>query len=86
MAALLYSVTMSLDGFIAGPGGDMAWPTERLGPNPMVEELIGDIGALLVGNRTFGGDDPHRGDAEREGTAFGGGAAAAACRASTISR
>src|SRR4051812_49066255 len=73
MAKLLYSATMSLDGFIAGPGGDMSWLTEHLGPNPTVEELIGEIGALLVGNRTFRGDDPHRGDADKEGKPFGGG-------------
>jgi dihydrofolate reductase len=72
MARLLYSVTMSLDGFIAGPGGDMSWLTEHIGPNPTVDALIGDIGALLVGNRTFRGDDPHR-DTDREGKAFGGG-------------
>jgi dihydrofolate reductase len=73
MARLLYSVTMSLDGFIAGPGGDMSWLTPHIGPNPKVDDLIGRIGALLVGHRTFGGDDPHRGDPEREGKAFGGG-------------
>jgi dihydrofolate reductase len=72
MAKLLYSATMSLDGFIAGPGGDMSWLTEHLGPNPVVDELIGDIGALLVGNRTFRGDDPHKGT-DQEGKPFGGG-------------
>jgi dihydrofolate reductase len=72
MAKLLYAATMSLDGFIAGPGGDMSWLTEHIGPNPQVEELIGDIGALLVGNRTFRGDDPHKGTA-KEGKPFGGG-------------
>lgn len=72
MSRLLYSVTMSADGFIAGPGGDMSWLTPHLGPNPLVDELIGEIGALLVGRRTFGGDDPHRGT-EKEGKAFGGG-------------
>ncbi|SDR94898.1 dihydrofolate reductase family protein [Actinopolymorpha singaporensis] len=72
MSRLLYSCTMSLDGFIAGPGGDMSWLTSHLGPNPTVDRLIPRIGALLVGNRTFGGDDPHRGT-EREGKAFGGG-------------
>ncbi|MFC4010368.1 dihydrofolate reductase family protein [Nonomuraea purpurea] len=72
MSKLLYSVSMSVDGFIAGPGGDMSWLTEHLGPNPLVDELIGDIGALLVGNRTFRGDDPHK-DTEKEGKAFGGG-------------
>lgn len=72
MARLLYSATMSLDGFIAGPGGDMSWLTGYLGPNPAIDEVIGQIGALLVGNRTFGGDDPHRGT-DREGKPFGGG-------------
>ena len=73
MGKMLYSVSMSLDGFIAGPGGDMSWLTEHLGPTPTVDEVIGKIGALLVGNRTFRGDDPHKGDAEKEGKPFGGG-------------
>ncbi|MEV7965462.1 dihydrofolate reductase family protein [Sphaerisporangium sp. NPDC088356] len=72
MGKLMYSVTMSLDGFIAGPGGDMSWLTEHLGPNPLVGEVIEQIGSLLVGNRTFGGDDPHRGT-DKEGKPFGGG-------------
>lgn len=72
MGNVLYSVTMSLDGYIAGPGGDMSWMTPYLGPNPTVDELIDRIGALLIGNRTFGGDDPHRGTA-KEGKPFGGG-------------
>jgi dihydrofolate reductase len=72
MAKLLYSVTMSLDGFIAGPGGDMSWLTPLIAPNPLVDDLIPRIGALLVGNRTYRGDDPHRGT-DRAGKPFGGG-------------
>jgi dihydrofolate reductase len=72
MGKLLYSATMSVDGFISGAGGDMSWLTEHLGPNPEVDELIGEIGSLLVGNRTFRGDDPHKGT-EAEGKPFGGG-------------
>ena len=72
MAKLLWSFTMSLDGFIAGPGGDMSWLTEYIGPNPTVDEVIGKTGALLVGNRTFRGDDPHKGTT-KEGKPFGGG-------------
>jgi riboflavin biosynthesis pyrimidine reductase len=72
MAKVLYSATMSLDGFLAGPGGDMSWLTEHIGPNPTVDELIGRIGALLIGNRTFRGDDPHRGT-DKEGKPFSGG-------------
>jgi dihydrofolate reductase len=64
MAKVLYSVSMSLDGFIAGPGGDMSWLVPYLGPNPVVDDLVGRIGALVVGRRTFGGDDPHRGTAK----------------------
>jgi dihydrofolate reductase len=72
VAKVLYAASMSLDGFIAGPGGDMSWLTDHIGPNPAVTDLIPRIGALLVGNRTFRGDDPHRGT-EKEGKPFGGG-------------
>jgi hypothetical protein len=44
MGKVLYSVTMSFDGFIAGPAGDMSWMTEHLGPNPTVDDVIGKIG------------------------------------------
>jgi dihydrofolate reductase len=71
VARLLYSATMSLDGYIAGPGGDMSWLAEHLGgENPTADRLLASVGALLVGNTTFGGDDPNRGT-DREG-AFGG--------------
>ncbi len=72
MGKVLYSVSMSLDGFIAGPGGDMSWLTRHIGPNPTIDDLTPMIGALLVGNRTFHGDDPHKGT-EQEGKAFDGG-------------
>ena len=72
MGKVLFSVTMSLDGFMAGPDGDMSWMTEYLAPNPAVDDIVSRIGALLVGRRTFGGDDPHRGT-EKEGKPFGGG-------------
>jgi hypothetical protein len=72
MAKFLYSAAMSVDGFIAGPDGDVSWLVDFLGPNPVVDELIPQVGALLVGGRTYGGDDPHRGR-EGEGKAFGGG-------------
>ena len=62
---LLYSATMSLDGYIAGVGGDMSWLTGYLASGPEIDELAASIGALLVGKRTFLGDDPNRGtDAE----------------------
>ncbi len=53
MAKLLYSATISLDGYLAGAGGDMHWLNDHLGPNPQVDELVGNIGAILVGRRTL---------------------------------
>ncbi|MEU8168245.1 dihydrofolate reductase family protein [Micromonospora sp. NPDC049004] len=71
MAKLLYSATASLDGYIAGPGGDMSWLTEHLTiDNPTADRVLANVGAILAGNRTFGGDDPNRGT-DSEG-AFGG--------------
>ncbi len=71
MATVIYAATMSLDGFIAGPGGDMSWLTEHLGgPNPAADRLLERTGAILAGRRTFTGDDPNRGT-DAEG-AFGG--------------
>src|SRR3954447_22849335 len=67
---LLYSATMSLDGFIAGVDGDMSWLTPHLASGPEIDALAANIGALLVGRRTFTGDDPNRGT-DAEG-AFGG--------------
>lgn len=62
---------MSLDGFIAGVGGDMSWLSESLvRSSPEIDDLMSSIGALLVGKRTFTGDDPNAGT-EDEG-AFSG--------------
>ncbi|MEU8815337.1 dihydrofolate reductase family protein [Actinoplanes sp. NPDC048796] len=70
MAQVLYSVQMSLDGYIAGPGGDMSWLAPHLGPNPTADALVDRIGAMLVGRRTFGGDDPNKGT-DKEGAMSG---------------
>jgi dihydrofolate reductase len=71
MSRLLYSATMSLDGYIAGPGGDMSWLSEHVGAVDVdVDDLMAGIGALLIGRRTYDGDDPNA-DTESEG-AFGG--------------
>jgi hypothetical protein len=39
-ARLLYSATMSLDGYISGPAGDQAWLARHLGPNPLIDDLV----------------------------------------------
>ena len=61
MAKVLYAATMSLDGFIAGPGGDMSWMAPYQGPNPTARDLVSRVGSLLVGRRTYFGDDPNKG-------------------------
>ncbi|MEV7094284.1 dihydrofolate reductase family protein [Amycolatopsis sp. NPDC051045] len=54
MAKLLYHITMSLDGFVAGPADDMSWlGSLPAGPNPVVERVVGGIGAVLMGHRTY---------------------------------
>ena len=70
MAKVLYSASMSLDGYIAGPGGDMSWLAPYAGPNSTARDLPSRVGALLVGRRTYFGDDPNKGT-DSEG-AFGG--------------
>ena len=53
MGQVLWHVTMSLDGFIAGPRDDMAWLADYLGPNPTADEVLAQVGALLIGERTY---------------------------------
>ena len=53
MGQVLWHVTMSLDGFIAGPRDDMAWLADYLGPNQTADEVLAQVGALLIGDRTY---------------------------------
>jgi dihydrofolate reductase len=55
VAKTLWHVTMSLDGFIAGPGDDMAWMRGFVGPNAAVDDLLPRIGAAFMGHRTYQG-------------------------------
>jgi riboflavin biosynthesis pyrimidine reductase len=60
MAKFLYSAASSLDGFVAGPDGDMSWLADYVGSNPVVDQPLTETGAILVDHRTFGGDDPYK--------------------------
>jgi len=54
MAKVIYHITMSLDGFVAGPADDMTWLSGlHAGPNPAVERLLGEIGAIVMGHNTY---------------------------------
>jgi dihydrofolate reductase len=50
---VVWSATMSLDGFIAGPDDAMDWVFRYPGPNPVVDELIRTTGAVLAGRRSY---------------------------------
>ena len=50
---VIWSVTMSLDGFIAGPDDDMDWVFRYTDPNPLVEQLICSTGAVLAGRHSY---------------------------------
>ncbi len=58
---LLWHVTMSLDGFIAGPGHTMDWMPRSAEPSVLADELIATTGALLVGRRTYEVEERDRG-------------------------
>jgi dihydrofolate reductase len=53
MGKLIYSMSVSLDGFIAGPGGDFAWsaPDEEL--HRFHNERTRELGAHVLGRRLY---------------------------------
>src|SRR5829696_4852592 len=53
MGQVLWHATMSLDGFIAGPRDDLTWLADYLGPNPTADQVQANVGALLIGDRTY---------------------------------
>ena len=50
---VLWHTTMSLDGFIAGPGDAMEWIFKYSYPQDEIEAVIRSTGALLVGRRSY---------------------------------
>jgi len=73
MAKVLYHVTMSLDGFIAARDDDMSWLRHLHGaPNPIVAQVMADIGALLIGHRTYHGGAGGAGAKTAQGKPYGG--------------
>lgn len=52
--SVIWQVTMSLDGYIAGPDDDMGWVFEHIDPsNPAGAEIPDRIGAVVAGRRSF---------------------------------
>jgi dihydrofolate reductase len=52
MTSVIWHATISLDGFLAGTGGDMSWMAFASGSNPLGWELLPRIGAIVAGRRT----------------------------------
>ena len=71
LGKVVWSATMSLDGFIAGPDDAMGWVFDHSGPNPAVEEVIARTGAVLAGRRSY--DVGRRGERPQVEEPFGGG-------------
>ena len=59
MAAVVWHVTMSLDGFIAGPEDAMEWVFDYFSEesNETAGEVIQTTGAILMGRRTYEVED-----------------------------
>jgi dihydrofolate reductase len=53
MSIVRWHVTMSVDGFIAGPEHAMDWVFRYDGPNPAAEAVIGSTGAILAGRGAY---------------------------------
>ena len=51
--AVLWHVTMSLDGFVAGPEHGMEWAFESDGPSRLADEVMATTGAILGGRRWY---------------------------------
>ena len=71
LGKVVWSATMSLDGFIAGPGDAMGWVFDHSGPNPVVDQVMRDTGAVLAGRRSY--DVGRRAERPELKEAFGGG-------------
>jgi dihydrofolate reductase len=51
--AVVWHVTMSVDGFIAGADDDMRWAFEYSGTSDLVADVIDSTGAIVMGRRTY---------------------------------
>ncbi|HEY7173492.1 MAG TPA: dihydrofolate reductase family protein [Micromonosporaceae bacterium] len=54
MVKTVAHTTMSFDGRTVGPNGEMDWVFEGAGPNPVIDEFVPTVGAILMGRRTYG--------------------------------
>jgi dihydrofolate reductase len=62
VTAVVWHVTMSLDGFIAGPDDAMEWVFDYFSEesSPTAGEVIESTGAIIMGRRTYEVEDRYR--------------------------
>jgi dihydrofolate reductase len=53
MRKVIYSMSISLDGFIAGPDGDIGWGTPSDELHRFHNEQVREVGAELCGRRLY---------------------------------
>jgi dihydrofolate reductase len=53
MTTIMWHITMSVDGFIAGPDDSMDWAFRGWEPSPLADELRDGTGAILGGRRWY---------------------------------
>jgi dihydrofolate reductase len=51
VSRVVWHITMSLDGFIAGPDDAMEWAFRSSGPNRIADDVMNTTGAILAGRR-----------------------------------
>jgi dihydrofolate reductase len=51
VSRVVWHVTMSLDGFIAGPDDAMDWAFKSSGPSRVADDVMSTTGAILAGRR-----------------------------------
>jgi dihydrofolate reductase len=51
VSSVVWHITMSLDGFIAGPDDSMGWAFKTDGPNRLADDVMNTTGAILAGRR-----------------------------------
>jgi dihydrofolate reductase len=51
MSKVVWHITMSVDGYVAGPGDDMGWMGDYELASPVGAEVIENTGAILAGRR-----------------------------------
>jgi dihydrofolate reductase len=69
--AVQIQASMSLDGFIAGPGDDMDWIFEHVEAGEGAADVMAETGAILAGRRTY--DVGRRSSRTETSEPYGGG-------------